>query len=524
MDTLEKQESQRTQASNTLEIDFTTRNTHAMSEHMEDAGNWRQSIHQEWNLHPLIDSLYSEQQKLRVVLDWAHSFLSSTSEVNSESCRADGLKLADTIHRETEPTGPTSKCSFSANYNYPVTCSAVSNEVLKRRGSTEKVCQLEPSNYRSSEQNNLLSGCKSPSQEALHTLFSSGRDDVTWPEYRETENWKSREPQHSTSKQTSSHNNHRTGRQHTSASDISSNQTFSSDAATRLIKAGVSCWSDARKDSAGAVSTSKMYNSDSTDGIHDRARSKRELTGNQKALEEMEVEEERTEDGSMEESIGKSGSAFVVYTNDNVSYSEPQKIREQMAENAKSSCSYHLKIPSNVTVYEQYQLCVDQLQQLRQRQRSEKERKPCEETAAPAEAPVPPTSFFERSSPKTNPEINKCLNKVQNKRLSTADITAERASDTINENRERRRKAEHEDNLNMNETCEDRSLCQRNHGTVHVDLNGKNDSLMKRTAKAIASNDEVISTHTDQMWAAPADVEDGAASAANPGTDYYELE
>ncbi|XP_026198813.1 lysine-specific demethylase 2B-like [Anabas testudineus] len=356
-----------------------------MSEHMEDAGNWRQSIHQEWNLHPLSDSLYSEQQKLRVVLDWAHSFLSSTSEVNSESCRAD-------------------------------------------------------------------------------------------------------------------------------------------DAATRLIKAGVSCWSDARKDSAGAVSTSKMCNSDSTDGIHDRARSKRELTGNQKALEEMEVEEERTEDGSMEESIGKLGkecsSAFIVYTNDNVSYSEPQKIGKQMAENAKSSCSYHLKIPSNVTVYEQYQLCVDQLQQLRQRQRSEKERKPSEETAAPAEAPVPPTSFFERSSPKTNPEINKCLNKVQNKRLSTADITAERASDTINENRERRRKAEHEDNLNMNETFEDRSLCQRNHGTVHVDLNGKNDSLMKRTAKAITSNDEVISTHTDQMWAAPADVEDGAASAANPGTKH----
>ncbi|KAM7416793.1 hypothetical protein PAMA_018723 [Pampus argenteus] len=69
----------------------------AVSELLEDSGNRRQSI----SLHLLSGSLFSEQQKLRHVLDWARSFLSSGSEVHHEFCRADNLILANEIQRET---------------------------------------------------------------------------------------------------------------------------------------------------------------------------------------------------------------------------------------------------------------------------------------------------------------------------------------------------------------------------------------------------------------------------------------
>lgn len=536
MDTFEKQGSQRTEASKpTLETHCTTVVRRAVSDLLEDAGNCRQTIHQVLDLHPLSVSLFSEQQKLRVVLDWAQSFLTRTSDFHHEICRADSLKLADTIHRETEKTSPTYKYSSSAKYNHPVNCTAGSDEVLERRGTTEEVCQLEPLNYKNSEQNNYLSSYKCPSQEAPHILFTSGRHYVTWTEYRETEGFKSRELQLSTSKQTPSHDSCTTDREHTSnhkhhtnISDSRSNQTFTSDAATCLIKGATSCWSNASKESRGAVSTSKILlkNNDSTDMIYERAQSK-EL---KKEVEE--VEEEKIEDGRMEEYYGKLHKEFVVYTNDNTktdlwphdSYSEPEKIHEQMAKTANPSFNYHLKIPSNLTVYEQYQLCVDQLRHLRLRQSTEKERKTSEETA-----PVLPTSCFECMSSNTNPDIKKCFNKVQSKRLSTAEMTGERASDTFNEKQDRTtntRKAtftEHGDIKqcdNVHETPAKQSLRQEHYvtSTAHLDLNDNKDGFIKKTAKAISSTEKVSSTHMEHSWAAPADVEESAAPSAHPGT------
>lgn len=556
MDTFENQESQRaTQASNTTkETHCTTTVTCAVSELLEDAGNCRQSIHQVLNPHPLGDSLFSEQQKLRVALDWAHSFLSSRSDFHDKICRTESLKLADTQQRETE-TPPTYKCSSSAINKHSFSCTEGGTEVLDQRGTTEKVWQLELSNYTNSEQNNYLSRHKPPSQEDLLILFTSGRDDVASPENRQTEELKSLELQQTTSKQTPSHHNCRTSKVHTSnhrhhlnLSDSSSNQTFTLDAATSLIKGATSCWSSASKTSTAAVSTTKMSlkNNYSTDTIYERAQSEGELSGNKKGLrnklEKIKPEKEKTEDGWMEENENKmcreSSSVSVACTNNNLSHSEPERISEQTAKTANPSFTYHLKIPSNLTVYEQYQLCVDRLHHLRLRKSTKKEIKTTEETAVPSEAQALPTSCFECNS-STTPEIKKHIDEVESKRLSAAEITEERASDTINENQNRttyKRKttlAKHEEikqcvDLNVNETpaavsAESRSLCQTNYVTspAYVDLNGNSCGFIKRTAEAITSADKDINTHTEHSRAAPADLEGSAAPTANPGTECH---
>lgn len=72
------------------------------SELLEDSGKRRQIINQELNLHLLSDSLFSEQQKLRQVLDWTHNFLSSDLGAHQEFCRADSFISADEDHRATE--------------------------------------------------------------------------------------------------------------------------------------------------------------------------------------------------------------------------------------------------------------------------------------------------------------------------------------------------------------------------------------------------------------------------------------
>lgn len=389
----------------------------------------------------------------------------------------------------------------------------------------EKVCQLEPLNYKNSEQNNYLSRYKSPSQEAPHILFTSGRDDVTWPEYRETEDFKSSELQLSTIKKELSHVNCRTSgehtsnhRHHTNISESRSNQTFTSDAATCLIKGATSCWSNASRENSKIL----LKNNDATDLIYERDQSK-ELSENQKDLkkeaEKMKVEEAKIDNGEDYERRHKESSpAFVVY--DSTSYSEPERIHEQMAKTANASFDYNFKIPSHLTVYEQYKLCMDQLHHLRLRQNAEKERK-TEETAAPAEAPVLPTSCFECMSSNTNPDIKKCLNKVQSKRLSAAEMTAERASDTSNEKATEH--GDNGDNLNVHQTPAKQSLRQENYvsSTAHLDLSDNKDGFMKKTATAITSTEKVISTRLMHSRAAPADVEESAARSAHPGIEFH---
>ncbi|XP_028434943.1 F-box/LRR-repeat protein 7 [Perca flavescens] len=105
-----------------------TRAGRTVSELLEDSGNCRWIINQELNLHLLSDSLFSEQQKLRHVLDWAQRFLSSGSEVHHEFCRADSLTLADEERRNTQKKSPAYKHSSAAKYYHPVSSTAGVNE------------------------------------------------------------------------------------------------------------------------------------------------------------------------------------------------------------------------------------------------------------------------------------------------------------------------------------------------------------------------------------------------------------
>lgn len=97
------------------------RDRHAES---EDSGNCR-NTRQELNLNHPCESLFSEQQKLRHALDWAHRFLSGDLEVHQEFCRADGLILAN------EGSTSASGCSL-------LSCTAGGKEEFKG-GSLERV-------------------------------------------------------------------------------------------------------------------------------------------------------------------------------------------------------------------------------------------------------------------------------------------------------------------------------------------------------------------------------------------------
>uniref|UniRef100_UPI003AAAFE56 uncharacterized protein n=1 Tax=Centroberyx gerrardi TaxID=166262 RepID=UPI003AAAFE56 len=64
----------------------------AASKCLEESGNCRQDINQDLNPHLLDDSLFTEQQKLRHALDWAHSFLDSgfAAKEEQKSSRGEG--------------------------------------------------------------------------------------------------------------------------------------------------------------------------------------------------------------------------------------------------------------------------------------------------------------------------------------------------------------------------------------------------------------------------------------------------
>ncbi|XP_050931187.1 uncharacterized protein LOC127138956 [Lates calcarifer] len=491
-----------------METHHTTREAPAVSELLEDAGNCRQNTSQELNLHPLSDSLFSEQQKLRHVLGWVHRFLSNGSEVYHEFCRADSLILAneqDEKKREAERGSHTFKHS-----------SPGSNEVLEGR-STGKVWQLKPSDNKNSEQNNSLSGYKPSLQDDLYIplSFTPGRDEEIWPEMQ---------LKRTTNKQTCCQDNCRASKLHisnqrhqTNISDSSTNQMLASDAAARLIKDSASCWSNVsyKKSPVFDAVSSLEPLLDSIDIIENQ----KELRNADEGM--LEVEKETT-DARLEGNDGRmhkgheSSSAFRVYANGNVSHTEPEKITRQMAKTANPTSTYHLKIQSNLTVYEQYQICVHQLHHLRARQSQHiepqcfiespaKGRKTSEETAAPIEASVIPTPCIELSSCTTNPEIKKHFNKARRKRVSAAEITEEGRSDPTDKNQDRttqdryratlteHKEPKHCDKLTVREN---RPLCQKNtaNGKKHGDF-------MKKTGETITSTEKIIDTPVEERAA-----------------------
>lgn len=477
-----------------MEKDCTMTAGSAIAEFLEDAGNHR--LHEETSLVPLRDSVFSEQQKLRFVLDWAHSFLSSNSEAHREVCRADSPKLAETTHRKTHQR-ITYNYSTSSKYNHPASYTAESGEVSEGKGSMEKLCQLDSDH--NSEQNNYLRRYK-PLEEDFHVSFSF----PSWLEGKETGNI---ELHHTTSKQTPSQDKFRKSGQHMSnlrhETDIYDRTSNLTDTVTPFIKGSSSSWKDASKTSSCAECPVKSSLKNGDEGV---------LSGDPKKLRKEFVEMEMY--GRMEEKDGK------VYTNDKLILRKSEKIPEQMEKTGSSS----LKIPSHLTVYEQYQMCVGHLK-LRQSQLTgpgcitespKEERKTFEEIAAA-------TPCLE-SSP--NPEITTCLNKAQSKRpTASGSITENQDRATYERNQVKvpeHGETEHCADFSSKVTlagagAESRSLCQNNKADLNLNRNNHDDPP-KRTTGAITPAEKDINTSVELLKAAPADVEESAALAANPGT------
>ncbi|KAG7489526.1 F-box LRR-repeat 7-like [Solea senegalensis] len=366
-----------------METDPTTREAHAMSTLLEASGNCRQNISQELNLHPVSDSLCSEQKKLRHVLDWAHRFLCYGSEVYQEFCRADRLILA------------------------------VDRNEMKRK--TEEM---------------------SPLQDNLPHM----RDEVTWPENREMDQMKQRrELQHPSVNHSIIQDNEIViNGLHKSMSQTSTNQTYAP--AKHFITDSKPCWSSVSK---RRVSLQCDY----TDMSHtmDGAQSKgSENQQREEAEEMMGVVEEKTD--TKQENKFNSASMLFCDNNDhdinNDCPSKPQREPAQESQTAQPSFPCHLQIPSNLTVYEKYQLCMDQLQNLRLRQNHVTElgclfesptkvQKTCKEVVAPVETPVLPTFPFKLYSSSTNPEFKKRLNEKTHQDVSAAENPEESSSDYL---------------------------------------------------------------------------------------------
>ncbi|XP_044229635.1 uncharacterized protein LOC122997514 [Thunnus albacares] len=489
MDDFEKHQPQMTvQVANpTVETHPTVEAKSAVSELLEDSGNCRQSI----KLHVLSDSLFSEQQKLRHVLDWAHSFLSSGSEVHHEFCRADSLILANENQRETERGSPVYKHSSAAKYCHQVTCIAGSNEVFEGRQRMEKVWQLEPSHYKKSELNKHLCRYKLPFPDdpCIPFSFTPGRDEVTWLEKRETpETKKNMELHDATHKQTPSQDNNC----RTSSLSISNqrqrdtNLTLaSSDGATCLIERSTS-----------SLSKGIHRSTDQRDMIYKtaEAQSEKEVSGDQMELKRANIERKlglKVREGQMNNKQ-KSSSGFRMDAKDNKSHSESEQTPKQMENTANPNFSCHLKISANLSIYEQYQLCMDHFR-MRESQQE--------------------TPRFEFDSLDTSAEIKKHLSKVSSRGVTAVDLT-KTSSAIINENQDRTTHNRNGSTLaeqgHLKTTVKETpaAICAESKektvtSATHLDLDSnKHGDFIKRAAN---SNDKHIKTQTEHLWTAPGD-------------------
>lgn len=395
----------------------------AVTKLLEDSGNCLPSIDQELSIHLLSDplvSLFSEQQKLRDVLHYANTFLCSGSEIGRELCSTDSL-TADGAKKIS------SKQSSALKYHHPASCDVLQS---KDGPSLNTMWQSRPLN-------DLSSFCRHKAKFSydLHNpfSFSPGIDEQPWPDIRETENMKSTEPQHATNEQTSSQDYHRANglrmpnqRHHTFTSDRSTNVAFALDTATHLIKETTPCGSSVIcKKSTGSGEVSSLKPSfESNESSYKRAGGEEEVSENQKvqrkAAEQVEESEKReSEDDRMEGKYKKEQESCSDHRHSQISHTEPEMIPEQTAH----SC--HMKLPLNVSVYEQYQLCVAQLKHLRRRQNQhvmpespENDEETSEKTGYCVKASACPGSPFKLNSHFTKPEIKKQVNNTQSKRVT----------------------------------------------------------------------------------------------------------
>ncbi|XP_054867736.1 uncharacterized protein LOC111567415 [Amphiprion ocellaris] len=533
----------------------------AVSDLLEDAGNCRQSVNQE--LHLLSDSLFSEQHKLSHALDWAERFLHNGSEVYNEFCRADSLILADVKQGETDRRSPAYKHLSAAKYHHAVSC-AVGNDEVHGGGDLEKFWQPGSSNSKNNEQNNYLCRYKPsfPCDLDIPFTFSPRKNEETWPENRE--DMKSIEPEHTTHQQTVCQDYCKTSRLHVSNQrqhiDVSDSNT---NPAAHFIKESSSSRSNAshKKSTAfGAVTTFKPKSNSFTYMIYKTsgAQMEREMTENQKGfrkeVEEMEQDEkEKAGDDTMEEIYGRmhklqgSSSDFDMYSHHKMSHSAPKKIPGEITKAAMARSTCQFKLPSHLTVYEEYQLCVDQLHHLRMRQSQhiesgcftqppEKGRKTSEEIVGSDKAAARPASHFEVNSHITNLEIKKHLHNTGGK---SAENPEERSSCVTSKNQDRsqyksnratltkHRDLKSCDNLTVGEKSagirtKSRSLCQKNILTnnAHLDPKGKSQPDLMNKAAEFFIKTEVMNTPTEPLRTKPdavSSVEENAAHPAKPG-------
>lgn len=436
----------------------------AMSELLEDSGNCLQSI----NLHLLSDSLFSEQQKLSHVLDWAHSFLSSGSDVHHVVCRSDSLILASEDQREAHRGSQINKPSSAAKYHHQATCTADSYEVFGGAQRMEKMCQPKPGIYKRSDLNSQpceykLSFSDDP---CIPFCFTSKRDEVTWPEKTET-------PvvdQHDTAHKQSLDNNCRTSSLYVST--------------------------ERHRKKNHTLSSSGKYISSVSDGNHSGKEQRDKMRANveQNMGPKMEAEEDKTEaawtevrevqiNNEQESSLG-----FMKDGRDNKSHSTTGQTLKQMEKTANPNFSCPLKIPANITVYEQYQRCVDSL-----RMRGSQQKSPCCET----------DSFD------TNAYIKK--SKVSIKGVAAVDFT-KTFLPIMNRNQDRNTSKNNWSTLSehgyfktpVKETpaaiyADSRPVCERKTvSTTYMDLDSNKHDFIKR-----AKNSKDIKTQTEQLWTTP---------------------
>ncbi|XP_074526915.1 uncharacterized protein LOC141790745 isoform X1 [Halichoeres trimaculatus] len=357
----------------TMESHSASRASFSWSELLEDSGSQRQIKNQELSLNLLCESLFSERQKLRQVLDWTHAFLSKGSEVHSEFCRAESLMLAD----EKEGKLPSYDCLSAAKYQH-VSCDAGSGVFLGAGDDMEEVWKLKS--------NKPL--CSYAKAHLIQISSTSQKHEVTCPK-----NMRSTELLDVTFKQTVSQDN----KSKTSPKDCTSscNSTY------------VVC--KEREISGSEVEPTDLK-------FEKTIRTKKS------------TEKEKTEDAHMRELLKEQDSspAFVLSARNQRnqdtckdklinSFETTQGMREM------TSSLSNFKIPQTLTVHEQYQLCVDQLCDLGVRQREET--KP----VCLIKSPVQEGKTSEQTS--SNPD-NKPLIKVKSKLSMNKEMKKPSPDDT----------------------------------------------------------------------------------------------
>lgn len=441
-----------------------------VSELLKDSGNCRQIKSQELHLGVLRDSLFSEQQKLSHVLDWAHRFLSRGSEVHHQPCRADSLTSADEERWGTQTQVPAYMHPPAAKYHQTISCAAGGNGVFGHFPDDPRIPFSFIEDYKETAEY-----VKSMElQEASNELIVSQDNRTSSPFFS------NRGP-------------------HANVSDRKTNQPLAADGVTCLIKESTSRRSNEEDMVFGTARNLELIYQSAG------AQSERDISGQQMELGNLKVEgREEAKDARKGERKGKineeqePSSGLAIYATDNMINFEPERTKELM----EKTCGCHLKMPPRLSVYERYQCCVDTLRHLRVRQ-SQKIIPGCSVESPATERKTSVDTATQR------PEIRKHLKKAGSERVRATDVTKKRSSGVMKKK-------------------QDRSQNNRSRVTLaeHGQTKHRNNLTVKETSAAVCAEKRSvcdINTPVEHLGtvAKVSAVEDCAALTTRPGTDYH---